>query len=90
MVLNQLMMILLFISKVILHFICKYKEIFIYLGKPLIYIQESNQYRSSNNREFECQVYSSSPILVITKKKETDRKIPNKILFYLFRKSVGD
>jgi len=58
-------MILLFISKVILDFICKYKEIFIYLGKPLIYIQESNQYHSSNNREFECQVYSSSPILVI-------------------------
>ncbi|CAF3420390.1 unnamed protein product [Rotaria sp. Silwood1] len=31
-------------------------------GKPLIYIQESKQY----NRLFECQVYSSSPILRIT------------------------
>lgn len=29
-------------------------------GKPLIYIQESRQY----SRLFECQVYSSSPILV--------------------------
>ncbi|CAF3628598.1 unnamed protein product [Rotaria socialis] len=31
-------------------------------GKPLIYIQESKQY----NRLFECQVYSSSPILRIS------------------------
>ncbi|CAF4131040.1 unnamed protein product, partial [Rotaria magnacalcarata] len=31
-------------------------------GKPLIYIQESKQY----SRLFECQVYSSSPILRIT------------------------
>jgi hypothetical protein len=84
------MMILLFISKVILDFICKYKEIFIYLGKPLIYIQESNQYHSSNNREFECQVYSSSPILVIKKKRNRSKNYSNKILFYLFRKSVGD
>ncbi|CAF3151348.1 unnamed protein product [Rotaria socialis] len=35
-------------------------------GKPLIYIQESRQYRSSNNREFECQVYSSTSILRIS------------------------
>ena len=34
-------------------------------GKPLIYIQESKQqHRLSNTRQFECQVYSSSPILV--------------------------
>jgi hypothetical protein len=30
------------------------------LGKPLIYIEESKE----NNRLFQCQVYSSSPILV--------------------------
>ncbi|CAF0720908.1 unnamed protein product [Adineta steineri] len=35
-------------------------------GKPLIYIQEFKHYRSSNTREFECQVYSSSPILKIS------------------------
>ncbi len=40
------------------------------LGKPLIYIQESKQYRSSTTREFECQVYSSSPILVWKLKRE--------------------
>ena len=34
-------------------------------GKPLVSIQESKQKRLlSNLREFECQVYSSSPILV--------------------------
>ncbi|CAF3867571.1 unnamed protein product [Rotaria sp. Silwood2] len=41
-------------------FIIYIKDFF--LGKPLIYIQESKQY----NRLFECQVYSSSPILRIT------------------------
>ncbi|UJR28849.1 hypothetical protein I4U23_010073 [Adineta vaga] len=35
-------------------------------GKPLIYIQESKHYRSLQTREFECQVYSSSPILKIS------------------------
>ncbi|CAF1010595.1 unnamed protein product [Rotaria sordida] len=38
-------------------------DLIVYIkGKPLIYIQESKQY----NRLFECQVYSSTPILRIT------------------------
>ncbi|CAF1231043.1 unnamed protein product [Adineta ricciae] len=35
-------------------------------GKPLIYIHESKQYRTTQTREFECQVYSSSPVLKIS------------------------
>lgn len=46
-----------------------------YLGKPLIYIQESKGY----NRIFECQIYSSSPILVSQNKK----KIFNEKFFFL-------
>ncbi|CAF4904420.1 unnamed protein product, partial [Rotaria sp. Silwood1] len=43
-----------------------HSDFIIYIkGKPLVYIQESKRHRSSNNREFECQVYSSSSILKI-------------------------
>ena len=81
---RQLIMNLLFTSKVILKFVCRSNKILFRLGKPLIYIQESNEQRSSINREFECQVYSSSSILVCLYRNEISINVA------FFRKSVGD
>lgn len=53
-----------------------------FLGKPLVYIQESDQPRLTFNREFECQVYSSSPILVCIKR-ELNTKCSCCFFFFL-------